>query len=185
MLALTLMMGCLFDTGRSGRRRIDAGPGIDVGVLPDVGPSSCGDGQVTGYEVCDGELECAADCLSATFSGSISESDPTWSRNSEACGAGSGEFHYDSQAYVWRGGPASLTFHVDWPAVDGYLHAFDGAFDPANPEAGCLAGDDDEGGTGASSVTITVSPSARIEAVLSTYSAGAVGDWSLTVTRAL
>ena len=78
LLALTLMMGCLFDTGRSGRRRgVDAGPGVfdgggfDVGRLPDAGASRCGDGVVTGNEVCDGELECAADCLSATFSGSI------------------------------------------------------------------------------------------------------------------
>ena len=191
LFALSLMMGCLFDSGRSGRRRVavDAGPGLDgggldVGRLPDAGASTCGDGAVTGNEVCDGEFECASNCLSATFRGSITATDRTWARNSSTCTAGSGEYYYDTQAYQWRGGAAALTFHVDWTSVDGYLHVFDGAFDPFNPEAGCLAGDDDEGGTSASAVTVDVQPNTQMDAVLSTYSAGATGDWTLTVTRA-
>ncbi|MFT5354149.1 MAG: hypothetical protein ACI9KE_001350 [Polyangiales bacterium] len=201
LLALTLMMGCVFDSRSPRRMRSsdtgpdDAGPGFDsgpgfdadsrdVGTLPDAGASRCGDGLITGNEVCEGEPECASDCLSAIFSGTISETDSTWSRNTSTCAEGSGEHYYDTQGFVWRGDTASLTFHADWAAFDGYLHAFDGSFNPASPEAGCLAGDDDEGGTSASAVTVDVARGDRIEAVLSTYSAGGTGDWSLTVRRA-
>lgn len=202
LLALTLMMGCLFDTRRgSGPMRmrdsgpVDAGPNFDavpgydagardVGPLPDSGASRCGDGLITGNEVCEGEPECASDCLSAVFTGSISETDAVWSRNTSTCGEGSGEYFYDTQAFVWRGEAASLTFHADWASVDGYLHAFGGSFNPASPTASCLAGDDDEGGTSASAVTVDVTSGDRIETVLSTFSAGQTGDWSLTVRRA-
>lgn len=186
ILALALMTGCIFDTGRSsrgGRVVLDAGPGFDVPTPRDAGASTCGDGLVTGNEVCDGEFECATDCLSATFSGSLTETDAMWSRNTSSCTAGSGDHFYDTQGYVWRGDAASLTFHAEWPDFDGYLHAFDGSFNPSLPESGCLAGDDDEGGTGASAVTVDVARGDRIDTVLSTYSAGDTGAWSLTVTR--
>ena len=144
----------------------------------------CGDGDVSGNEVCDGESGCASDCLSMTTAGAIASTDPVWPRNTSSCGAGSGEFHFDTQSFVWRGEARSVHFRAQWGGFDGYLHAFEGTFNPASPEAGCLAADDDEGGTSASAVTLSLVPGDRIDLVLSTFSAGTTGAWSLTITPA-
>lgn len=69
-----------------------------------------------------------------------------------------------------------------YPVMDGYLHVYSGSFDPANPCATYLAGNDDYNGIGQSRLVLTLSAGTTYYVVTSAYAAGQSGAYSTAIT---
>lgn len=71
-------------------------------------------------------------------------------------------------------------------SYDGYIHIYEGAFDPADAELNCVIGDDDgPGGIGTSEVLgVTLEANVQYIAVTSAFEAGDEGTFDNTITGA-
>ncbi len=117
----------------------------------------------------------AAEGRSIELAGALTADDPLWDRAAANCAAGSGrQAHFDALRIVNASGiPRTITVTGRWGGgVDGFLHVFDAGFEPGSLE-GCLRGDDDFNGTGASQVAeLPIGPAQEQVIVVSTFSAG-------------
>jgi cysteine-rich repeat protein len=172
-----------------------AGDGCSPSCDFEPGPR-CGDGAIDPGESCDdagtaGGDGCSARCAteiavqgrSVARTGAIAATDPTYTRRSGCGASAAGSFHHD----LWvlenaTGAAQTLTIDAAWSS-DGYLVAYSWPFDPAMPVTGCLAGNDDFGGTGGSRLTAVAIPAGeRIVVVATTYAATAtIASYTLTV----
>jgi hypothetical protein len=75
-----------------------------------------------------------------TFSGANTGA-PTFNRPSESCAATGTSVRYQAQTFFLPS--SSNCYIVSAQTYDGYLHLYSGGFNPANPTANCIQGDDD------------------------------------------
>jgi hypothetical protein len=75
-----------------------------------------------------------------TFSGA-NNGGPTFNRPTESCAATGTSVRYQAQTFYLAS--ASNCYIVSGQVYDGYIHLYQGGFNPANPTANCIEGDDD------------------------------------------
>ena len=178
----------------------DVAAGAEVCDGGDVGGDTCGaHGFNRGSLGCDASCAAvdAAGCFnvagpndiaprgsSIVLSGNIADTDGTWSRPSEDCGAGAADAtrYFDAFEIVNRTGQTQALDVTATFSGDGYLHAFT-SFDPRDPTTGCVAGDDDFNGSSASQLTdVAIGAGQTLTIVVSTFAAdAAIGTYSLQV----
>jgi cysteine-rich repeat protein len=145
---------------------------------------SCDDGNTVSGDGCFDCGDEIASTGSITLTGSIDASDPDWSRPGATCSAGSGSHNFDEFRITNQTGVAQdLRIDATW-AADGYLHVMRDWYNPDDPVAGCVIGDDDFGGTLASRIdSVRIGAGETLYVVASTFSAGtAIGAYTITVT---
>lgn len=152
----------------------------------------CEDGNLTNGDGCNDvcQLEIPAPDETVEISDVFTGAEPEYERPGQGEGCDGG-FSGTGSDYPWIARTWVNTSDVDvvidivatWPG-DGFLHVYDGGFDPANPLARCLFGDDDEGGIRGSALrNIPVRAGAVVTVVASSFSPGGiVGEFSITVT---
>ncbi|MEM1413355.1 MAG: DUF4215 domain-containing protein [Myxococcota bacterium] len=112
---------------------------------------SCDDGNMTtgdGCNLCADEIP-AVGAMALTFTGSLEMGDAEFDRPGQSCTLSTFDppaaDHYFDEHYITNSTGAAVEIDVvaTW-SDDGYLFIYDAAtFDPADPETGCLAGNDD------------------------------------------
>jgi hypothetical protein len=122
---------------------------------------------------------------SIPLSGALTSADPTWKRPNATCESQSesGQF-FDAFAIVNNTGVAQeLRIGANWNDADGYLHVFDGGWNPLDG-SGCLVGNDDHEGTSASRLPdITIAPNQTMIVAVSTWGVGVSIDSYLVMVE--
>ncbi len=170
---------------------------IPVSTTPDSDPPT-----VAGLTVCEGDangdiaaIGLTASCVSAgggvpvSLDGDLTGATDVFARPF-GCGPASGAADHPYEAISFTV-DVSGTYDIlsnqndglanQW---DGYAFIYDGAFDPLNPDVGCLGSDDDgAGGVGTSDIVgVSLTAGVTYTLVTTTFSSGGTGD---TYTTAL
>jgi cysteine-rich repeat protein len=107
---------------------------------------ACDDGNTVAGDGCDSCAdEIAASGSGISITGAVTTADGLWDRISASCtGSGTAD-HYFREHHIINSTGAAQTIDITaaWASGDGYLHVYDGSFDPAAPLTNCLIGDDD------------------------------------------
>ena len=159
----------------------------------------CGDGVRNGTESCDDgnttdEDGCSSECwievsgeagAIATITAALDGSEAQYARQSSDCtGDDTADHYFDAFTVVNIGpDPIEISLLSAWRG-DGYIHVFTPDFDPADPRATCVVGDDDFGGTSASFIeSVVLDGDSTYVIVASTFApALTIGEYSLTLT---
>ncbi|MGF1467690.1 MAG: DUF4215 domain-containing protein [Sandaracinaceae bacterium] len=175
-------------------------PGFSCSGAPSVCVSLCGNGALDEDETCDDgnnidgdgcDAECGGELDGSdriTISGTINSRDPTFNRPFAFCTANSTPGYFYDEYRVTNTGTTSLVVSVgaDWLpffVADGYLHAYDAPFDPADPTQNCITGNDDSCSIPCSFVQFTLDAGDEAVVVASTFSSGAtISDYTITIT---
>lgn len=118
-----------------------------------------------------------------TFSGANIGA-PTFNRPNSACSATSTAVRYQAQSFSLPS--AARCYIYSAQSYDGYLHLYHGGFNPANPTANCVVGDDDgDLGIGTSSLENVALAAGTYFLVTSAFSpsssSGATGSFETTI----
>ena len=159
---------------------------------PSVCSNTCGNTTVDPGESCDGGDDCTASCALAvsdmaggmtSVSGTLAETDPTWSRVSASCAVNtSSDFYY--HMYVVEnatGSTQDVLIDVDWTDLDGYVAVFLEPFSPSEPTGTCLGADDDFLDDTGSRVEARMPDGFRLVVIVTTSDSGDTGDYMLNV----
>jgi len=162
---------------------------------------TCGDAEIAPtFESCedentDGGDGCSAACIlelaapgeSVVYEGEHVATDVPFFRANAACALDRVDTFFTVVPFTNASDEARVvTVTAAWNG-DGFLHVYDGSFQPSDATLGCLGGNDDTGGSLGSRVrSITVAPGATIQVVASSYAAlTATGPFTLTVATAV
>jgi hypothetical protein len=108
------------------------------------------------------------------LSGALEPADPTWKRPNAECAEGFSEGQaFDAYAIVNNSSQQrQIQVRGEWGESDGFLHLFSSPWNPITGH-GCLLGNDDFEGTGASLIPqVTIAPGQTLIVAVSAYSAG-------------
>ncbi|MGM0556664.1 MAG: DUF4215 domain-containing protein [Myxococcota bacterium] len=160
-------------------------------VVEPTNNETCDDGNTTAGDGCSDvcalegtPLELSSDTgATIAVAGELTSSDDTFSRPYASCGSNSSTgYYYDAYEFTNNtGGDVTITATASW-SFDGYMHVYSSPFDPTDPTATCLDGDDDFNGTSGSQVeNITVADGDTVVVVGTSFSTGTTGDYSIEV----
>ena len=154
-------------------------------------PETCDDGNAEAGDGCsdtcqleeDEPMRIAGPGGSVLAAGELAEGGPQWARLSANCsddGGPSDHYYAVVQLINETRYDQSITLTAAWD-FDGYLHAFQGDFDPESID-NCIVGDDDFGGAPGSQITdLRINDGETITVVLSSYNPDVTGNFELTV----
>lgn len=141
----------------------------------------CTDGE--GARPCDDTIYIRRG-IDMVLEGRNSTGDPRFNRRGETCTNTGASSNNPYDVFTIRN-VDTVTIGVDIEAawnLDGFLAVYGSSFDPGNPSANCIGGDDDGRTLYFSEYSVIMPPGSVINVVTTSYSSSSTGNYTLSIT---